>query len=81
MDAGSNHRSAAKGPAIDLEVTGSGPVGCRFSIPSSFFTTCSSLPCVSWTGSWTYFCFLVMLCACSIDFCLAPITAILALQW
>ena len=42
MDADSDHGSAAKGPAKDLEVAGSGPVSCRFSIPSSFFTMCSS---------------------------------------
>ena len=38
MKAGSDHSSAAKGSAVDLEVTGSGSVGCRFSILSSFFT-------------------------------------------
>ena len=47
MDAGSDHGSAAKGLAIDLEVIGSGPVGCHFSIPSSFLTMCSSLACLS----------------------------------
>ena len=47
MDAGSSHGSAAKGLAIDLEVAGSGPVGCCFSIPSSFLTMCSSLTCLS----------------------------------
>ena len=40
MDAGSGHGSAAKGLAIDLEVAGSGPVSCCFSIPSSFPTMC-----------------------------------------
>ena len=30
MDAGSNHGSAAKGSAIDLEVAESGPVSCHF---------------------------------------------------
>ena len=45
MDAGSNHSSAAKGS--DLEVTGSDLVSCCFSIPVSFFTICSSLPCLS----------------------------------
>ena len=34
-------------PAIDLEVAGSGPVSCCFSIPFSFFIMCSSLPCLS----------------------------------
>ena len=34
MDAGSHLGSAAKGSAIDLEVVGSGPVSCRFSVPS-----------------------------------------------
>ena len=33
MNAGSDHGSAAKGSAIDLEVIGSGPVGCCFSFP------------------------------------------------
>ena len=47
MDAGSSHGSAAKGLAIDLEVAGSGPVGCCFSIPSSFLTMYSSLTCLS----------------------------------
>ena len=37
MDAGGNHSSAIKGLAIDLEISGSCPVGCFFSIPSSFF--------------------------------------------
>ena len=37
MDAGDNHGSAVKGLAIDLEVPGSCPIGCFFSIPSSFF--------------------------------------------
>ena len=45
--AGSNHGSAGKGSAIDLEVTGSDLVSCCFSIPVSFFTICSSLPCLS----------------------------------
>ena len=47
MDAGGDHGSAAKGLAIDLEIAGSGPVSCRFFIPSSFFTMCSSLACLS----------------------------------
>ena len=34
-------------PAIDLEVAGSAPVSCCFSIPLSFLTMCSSLPCLS----------------------------------
>ena len=34
MDAVDNLGSAAKGPAIDLEVAGSGPVSCHFSFPS-----------------------------------------------
>ena len=33
LDAGSDHGSAAKESAIDLEVAGSGPVGCCFTIP------------------------------------------------
>ena len=41
MDAGSGHGSAAEGSAEDLKVIGSGPVGCCFSIPSSFLTMCS----------------------------------------
>ena len=45
MGAGYDHGSAAKGSAIALEVAGSGPVGSRFSVPSSFFTMCSSAPC------------------------------------
>ena len=40
MNAGSDHGSAAKVSAIDLEVIGSGPVGCCFSFPPL------SLPCV-----------------------------------
>ena len=42
MDAGSGHGLAGKGSVKDLEVGGSDPVGCYFSIPSSFFTLCSS---------------------------------------
>ena len=38
MDTGSNHDSAAKGSAIDLEVAGSGPVSCRYFIPFSFLS-------------------------------------------
>ena len=49
MVAGSGHGSAAKGSAIDLEVTGSGLISCCFSFPSSFFTMCSSLLCFSYT--------------------------------
>ena len=48
MDAGSGYGSAAKGSVIDLEVADSGPVDCCFSFPSSFFTMCSSLPCLSY---------------------------------
>ena len=33
--------------AINLEVAGSGPVSCCFSIPFSFFTMRSSLPYAS----------------------------------
>ena len=33
MVAGSDHGSAAKGSAIDLEITGSGLVSCCFSFP------------------------------------------------
>ena len=44
---GSDHGSAAKGSAIDLEFAGSGLVSCCFSFPSSYFTMCSSLPCLS----------------------------------
>ena len=40
MDASGNLRSAAKGLAIDLEVTGSGPISCCLFIPFPFF------PCV-----------------------------------
>ena len=39
MDVGSDHGSAAKVSAKDLDVAGSGLVGCHFSLPSS-------LPCV-----------------------------------
>ena len=46
MDAGSDHGSTAKGSATDLEAAGSGPVELLF-FPSSFFTMCSSLPCLS----------------------------------
>ena len=38
---------AAKGSAKDLEVAGAGPVHCRFSIPPSFLTMCSSERCLS----------------------------------
>ena len=37
---------AAKGSAKDLEVAGAGPVHCRFSIPPSFLTMCSSERCL-----------------------------------
>ena len=47
MVAGSDHSSAAKGSAIDLEVTGSDLVSCCFSVPSYFLTMCSSLTCLS----------------------------------
>ena len=47
MDAGSDHGSATKGSAIGMEVAGSDPVSCTLSFPSSFFTMCSSLPCLS----------------------------------
>ena len=49
MDAGSDQgiSTAAKGLATDLEVAGSGPVGCHFSIPTPFFAMCSSPPCLS----------------------------------
>ena len=46
MVASNGHGSAAKGLAMDLEVAGSGPVSCSFSFTSSFFTMCSSLPCL-----------------------------------
>ena len=46
MHAGSDLGSAAKVSAIDLEVAGSRPVNCCFSILFSFFTMCSSLPCL-----------------------------------
>ena len=52
MDAGSGHGSAAKGSAIDLEVSSSGLVGCHFSSPSYFFTTCSCPLCLSLTLPW-----------------------------
>ena len=46
--AGSNHGSAAKGSAADLEVAGFGPVGCcPFSFLFSIRTMCSSLTCLS----------------------------------
>ena len=38
--AGSSHGSTAKGLAIDLQVTGSGPVNCSVSFSSSLFTMC-----------------------------------------
>ena len=41
MAAGGDHSSVAKGSAIDLEVAGSGLVGCCHSIPSSSFTMCT----------------------------------------
>ena len=47
MDACSDHGSTAKRSAIDLEVAGSGPVELLFFLSSSFFTICSSLPCLS----------------------------------
>ena len=45
--AGSSHGSTAKGLAINLQVTGSGPVNCSVSFPSSFFTMYSSPLCLS----------------------------------
>ena len=36
MDAGSDHGSAVKGSAIDLEVAGTGLVSCCFFFPSSW---------------------------------------------
>ena len=48
MDAGSGHGSAANGSAKSMEITGSGLVGCRFTIFSSVFTIlCSSPTCLS----------------------------------
>ena len=38
MDAGSDHGSAAEELAADLEVNGSGLVGCGFSVTSLFLT-------------------------------------------
>ena len=49
MDAVSDHGSAAKGLAIDLEVAGSGPVSWRFFYSLLFITKCSSLACLSFT--------------------------------
>ena len=46
MDAGSEHGSAAEEPATDLEVNGSGIVGCGFSVTSSFLATCKSPTCL-----------------------------------
>ena len=46
MDSDRDHGSAAKESAIDLEVAASGLVSCCFYFPSSFFTMCSSLPCL-----------------------------------
>ena len=43
---------AAKGSAKDLEVAGAGPVHCRFSIPPSFLTMCSSERCLSLASPW-----------------------------
>ena len=53
MEFGGDLGSAAEGSAIDLEVAGSGPVSCCFSIPSSFFTMCCSLPCLSSAGEFS----------------------------
>ena len=45
MDVSSNHGSAAKESAKDLEVAGSGLVGFQFFIPSSFLTMCYAPNC------------------------------------
>ena len=45
MEAGGDLGSAANGSAIGLEVTGLGPVSCRFFIPF-FFAMCTSLACL-----------------------------------
>ena len=57
----SDHDSAAKESAIDLEVTGSGPVGCHFPTPSLYFicksiiihlhSTTLSVSCILFYGS------------------------------
>ena len=47
MDVASDHGSAANVLAIDLEIASFGSVSCCFCIPFSFFTMCSSLPCLS----------------------------------
>ena len=53
MDAGSDHGSPAKGLAKDLDTAGSGQLhGYRLSIPSSFLTMCSSLPCLLFALPW-----------------------------
>ena len=51
MDAGSDHGSAAIGLTKDLEVTGSGPDCCYFSIPL-FFAMCSFPTCLSFALPW-----------------------------
>ena len=52
MDAGSDHSSPGEESAKVLELAGSGPVSCRFSIPSSFYTMFSSLPCLPFALPW-----------------------------
>ena len=52
MDAGSDHGSPAKGLAKDLDTAGSGPVGYRLSILSSFLTMCGSPPCLLFALPW-----------------------------
>ena len=47
MNAGGNLGSAAKGPAIDLEIAGSGPVIAAIFYSLLFLTVCSSLACLS----------------------------------
>ena len=46
MDAGCDPGSAAEELAADLEVNGSGLVGCGFSVTSSFLATCKSPTCL-----------------------------------
>ena len=63
---------AAKGSAKDLEVAGAGPVHCRFSIPPSFLTMCSSERCLSLASPWYIdhlnLQVLILICICAAEF-------------
>ena len=65
MDVGSGHGLAIAGSAKDLEVAGTGSVGCHFSILSSFLTMCSFPMCHSSKS----ICVHILHCVCRRDMC------------